>query len=121
MEKLAAIELLRKVLLGEIKEKLPPNSVQVSKTINTVIDPEPSSSNQIRRSKIISAQDKQDGRIACLAAKETSSIPDLTINSRNMANALGRANTNLQQNEWAYQKCFAGAVIDDDTGKDLEY
>ena len=51
MEKLVAIEIIRNVLLGERKEKLPPNSVQVSKTSNTVLDPETSSSNQVRRSK----------------------------------------------------------------------
>ena len=51
MDELVVIELLRKVILGKRKEKLPPNSVEVSKIINTVIDPEPSSSNQIRRSK----------------------------------------------------------------------
>ena len=65
MDELVEIKLLRKVLLGERKEKFPPNSVQISKTINTDIDPEPSFINQIRRSKIILAQDKQDGRIAC--------------------------------------------------------
>ena len=41
MDELVATELLRKVILGERKEKLPPNSIQVSNTINTVIDPEP--------------------------------------------------------------------------------
>ena len=57
MDELVAIQLLRKLLLGERKEKLPPNSIQVSKakqnitstkespipvkTENTVIDPEP--------------------------------------------------------------------------------
>ena len=75
----------------------------------------------MRRSNRISAQDKQDGRIACLSEKETASIPDLTINSSNMTKRLGRANTNLQLNEWAYQKFFAGAVIDDNTGQALEY
>ena len=38
-----------------------------------------------------------------------------------MKKGLGRANTNLQLNEWAYQKFFAGAVIDDDIGQALEY
>ena len=28
---------------------------------------------------------------------------------------------NLQLNEWAYQEFFAGAVIDEDIGKALEY
>ena len=119
MDELVAIELLRKVLMGERKEKLPPNSVQASKTINAAIDPEPSFSNQIRRSKRISAQVKQNGHIACLAAKETSSIPYLTINSRNMTKGLCQANTNLQLNEWAYQDFFAGVVIDDTTGQAL--
>ena len=58
MDELVATELLRKVLLGERKEKLPPNSVQVSKTIYTVIANKPSSSNQTRRSKILFVQDK---------------------------------------------------------------
>ena len=57
MGELVAIELLRKVLLGERKEKIPPNSVQLSKTSNTVINPETSSRNQVRRSKILSTQD----------------------------------------------------------------
>ena len=82
MDELFAIELLRKVLLGERKEKLPPNSVQVSKTRNTVINLDTSSINPVRRSKRLSLQEKQDGRIAYLAANETASIPDLTINSR---------------------------------------
>ena len=98
MDELIAIELLKKVLLGEREEKKP-NSIQASKTINTVIYPEPSSRNQIRRSKSISEQDIQDGRIACLAAKETASIPDLTINSRKIKKGLGRDNMNLQLNE----------------------
>ena len=38
MDELFAIELLRKVILGERKEKLPPNSTQASKTNNTSID-----------------------------------------------------------------------------------
>ena len=48
MDELVAIELIRKVLLGERKEKLPPNSVQVSKTSNTAINPETSYINQVR-------------------------------------------------------------------------
>ena len=56
---------------------------------------------------------------ACLAAKETASIPDLTINSRKMTKGLEQANTNLQLNEWAYQFIFEGSVIDDDTGQAL--
>ena len=84
MEELVAIELLRKVLLGERKEKLPLNSAQSSKTGNTDIDPETPSSNPVRKSKRLSAQEKQGGRIAYLAANETASIPDITINSRKM-------------------------------------
>ena len=121
MDKLVAIELLIKVLLGEIKEKLPPNSSQASKTNNNSIDPETPSSNLVRKSKILSAQEKQDGRIAYLAANKTASIPDLTINSKKMTKGFGQANSNLQLNEWAYHKFFAGSVIDDETGKALEY
>ena len=73
MDELVAIELLIKVLLGERKEKLHPNSAQSSKTRNTDIDPETSSRNSVRRSKRLSAQDKKYGRIACLAANETAS------------------------------------------------
>ena len=121
MDQLVAIELLIKVLLGERKEKLPPNSSQVSKTNNNSIDPETPSSNLVRKSKILSAQEKQDGRIAYLAANKTASIPDLTINSRKMTKGFGQANSNLQLNEWAYHKFFAGAVIDDDTVQALEH
>ena len=38
-----------------------------------------------------------------------------------MTKGLGRANMNLQLNEWAYQEFFSGAVIDEDTGQALEY
>ena len=37
-----------------------------------------------------------------------------------MTKGLGRANMNLQLNEWAYQD-FLGAVIDEDTVQALEY
>ena len=36
-----------------------------------------------------------------------------------MKKIIGRANTNLQLNEWAYQEHLAGAVIDEDTGEAL--
>ena len=84
MDELVAIELLRKVLMGERKEKLPPNSSQASKTNNNSINPETPSRNLVRKSERLSAQEKQDGRIAYLAANETASIPDITINSRKM-------------------------------------
>ena len=80
MDELVAIELLRKVFLGEKNEKLPPNSIQVSKakqistytkealipvkTKNTAINPEPSSSHRIRISKRVSAQQRKDGCIS---------------------------------------------------------
>ena len=38
-----------------------------------------------------------------------------------MTKGFGQANLNLQLNEWAYQKFFAGVVIDEDIGKSLEY
>ena len=104
MDELVAKELLRKIILGE--KNSPPTAFKYQKQTNIVIDAETSSRNQVRRNKRLPAQDKQDGCIECLAAKETASIPDLNINSRNMTKRLGQANTNLQLNEWAYQKVF---------------
>ena len=49
-------------------------------------------------------------------------IPDLEINrKRKVTRGFGHANEALQMAEWAYHEHFAGAVIDDTTGKAMEY
>ena len=58
--------------------------------------------------------------IAFLEANETADIPALTVKSKG-ARGLGGANMHLQLNEWAYDEYFANAIIDEETGKSLEY
>ena len=114
MDELVAIELLRKVLLGERKEKPHPNIIQASKSKQirtstkeepipakkkTIINPETLSSHRIRRRERVSSQQRQDGHISYLTANETASIPDLTISSRKITKGLGGTDMNLQLNE----------------------
>ena len=55
-------------------------------------------------------------------ACDTTTIPDLTIHTkRKLSQSLAQVNANLQANEWAHEALFAGAIIDDETGKSLEY
>ena len=74
------------------------------------------------RSRRVLAQKHQDERdklhrIAFLAAQST----DLTIKDNRPTRGLGGANVKLQLSERAYNQHVSGAVIDDDTGKQLEY
>ena len=59
-------------------------------------------------------------RIAFLAENETDDIPALTIKSRGAKWLVG-VNMHLQLDEWTYDKYFANAIIDEETGKSLEY
>ena len=83
--------------------------------------------NGSRRSKRILQQHRIDEqshlhRIVNLVAQETTSIPHLEINrKRTVSRGLGQANEALQMAEWAYHEHFAGAIIDDITGKTMEY
>ena len=80
----------------------------------------------IRRSKHI-LQEIRDNenvglhRIAALAANETATIPNLAILEGKLTRGWTKANQNLQLDEWAFQDCFAGAIIDKTTGESLEY
>ena len=48
--------------------------------------------------------------------------PDLAINlNRKLSRGWGQANEHLQLSEWAHEMYFAGAIIDETTGKSLEY
>ena len=60
-------------------------------------------------------------RIAVLAAKETATIPHLAISEGKLTRGWTKANQNLQVDEWAFQDCFAGAIIDKTTEESLEY
>ena len=59
-------------------------------------------------------------RIIFLAANKTADIPALTVKSRG-TRGLGGANMHLQLDEWAYDEYFGNAIIDEETGKLLEY
>ena len=81
----------------------------------------------IRRSKRVLQQlrdNEKDGlhHIAALVATETAEVPDLIVKTNKLANGMASANQFLQMNEWAYDASeFAGAVIDEETGKQMEY
>jgi hypothetical protein len=81
----------------------------------------------IRRSKHVLQQlraNEKDGlhRIATLVATETAEVPDLVVKTNKLTNRMASANQFLQMNEWAYNASeFAGAVIDEETGKQMEY
>ena len=61
-----------------------------------------------------------NNRITFLAENETADIPALTIKRRG-AKGLSGANMHLQLDEWAYDKYFTNAIIDEYNGKSLEY
>ena len=75
-----------------------------------------------RRIQRVRAQKRKSNNdhIAFFAENETADIPALTIKIRG-ERGLGAANMHLQRDEWAYYKYFANAIIDEDTGKYLEY
>ena len=60
-------------------------------------------------------------RIAALAAQETAPWPGLNIRTHKLAKGMAGANLSLQLNKWAYEDLFAGAVLDHNTGAQLEY
>ena len=75
-----------------------------------------------RRRQTVMAQKRKSNndRIDFIAKYETADIPALTIKSRG-ARGLGGANMHLQLDEWAYDKYFENEIIDEETGKFLEY
>ena len=82
----------------------------------TTINNRPRRSQRVRAHKIKPNND----RITFLEKNETADIPALTIKSRR-AIGLGGADMHLQLYEWCYDKYFANAIIDEETGKSLEY
>ena len=192
MDELTAIELLRKVLLGENCDPLPMNSVQRQKereraqpapqsspeeeeckeddaTVkssncggvmpaeslpthvpsatpsaapsvapNYISDdeeeedgwdepmPSPVPGQGLRRSKRVIEQlrrNEMDGleRVAALAASESAAVPDLALGTSKYSRGYAAANQHLQMDEWAFETYFAGAIVDEVTGRSLEY
>ena len=88
-------------------------------------DENTTSNHRPRRSKrVITQKRKSDNDdlhcIAYLAANEFADIPALTVKHIG-TRVLGGANMHLQLDEWAYDEYFANAIIDEETGKLLEY
>ena len=143
MEELRAIELLLKVMLGEHKGRLPPNSIRKAKARARVLPspkPEPTArpstppvnyisdnedkdaAPQPRRSKQILSQRQPDEdnslqRIVALAANETATVPPLAVDMRKLTRGYHSANLSLQLDEWAYKTYFVGAILDEKTGE----
>ena len=59
--------------------------------------------------------------MAALVATESAVVPDLPISESKYKRGLVSANKHLQMNEWAFDLYFAGAIIDEVTGKSLQY
>ena len=110
MDKIAAIELLQQVLLGERKEKLPKNSVQTKRAQYKIMAPTKTTTkpadnedenttinHRLRRSQRVRAQKRKpnNDRIAFIAENKTAEIPYLTI-KRIGSRGLGGANIHLQ-------------------------
>ena len=65
---------------------------------------------------------KHMSRIVNLVAEEESEVPDVVVNPRRKtSHGLAAANQHLQMKEWAFDYYFAGAIIDEETGKAMEY
>ena len=60
-------------------------------------------------------------RIVALAAKETAVVPPLAVEQRKLTRDYAGANLSLQLDKWAYDTCFVGSILDDNTGDKLEY
>ena len=127
MENLTAIEVLREVILGGKKEKLPKNSVQTKKAQHKIVAPKKVAAkpayyededkkinHRARRSKRVMTQKRKynNNRIVFLAANETADITALTVKSIG-TRGLGGANMHLQLDEWAYDEYFDNAIIDE--------
>ena len=57
-----------------------------------------------------------------MMATDQTNIPDLAVNvDRKLTRGWGQANKCIQVTEWAHTDLFVGAIIDDVTGKTLEY
>ena len=80
----------------------------------------------IQRNKHVLQQlkdNEKDGlhRIAALTVKETALPPGILIQNTEYSRGYAATNKNLQMNEWAYKEYFAAAIIDETTGKAMEY
>jgi len=57
-----------------------------------------------------------------LTVHETATVPNVATNvHRKLSRGWSQANKHLQLGEWAHAMYFAGAIINDTTGKSLEY
>ena len=148
-DEVTAIELLRKVMLGEQDTPLPANSVQKIKAaaresrtpataaaddtpeepLNYVSDDEDEDCGErpppCRSQRILSQRQPTESeslnRVVALAAKETAVVPPLSVEQRKLTRGYVSANLSLQLDDWAYDAYFVGAILDEKTGDKLEY
>ena len=130
LDKISAIELLRKVMLGEQDAPLPANSAQKAKETTRAphalaTDDEHERPPPHRSRRILSQRPSVEGdslhRIVALAAKKTAVVPPLPVEQRKFTRGYASANLNLKLDEWAYDTWFVGAILDENTGDKLEY
>ena len=59
--------------------------------------------------------------IAALTANEKAEMPYLSIKNKQLVSGWDSANLDLQMKEWVFKDHITGAVVDNKTGKKLEY
>ena len=121
-------------VIRQKKRKTPKNSMQTKTAQQKTVAPTKATTKNVdnedeyttiyhrpRRSQRVRAPKRKPNNdcIAFLAENETAEIPALTI-KRRASRGLGSANMHIQLYDWAYDKYFANAIIDEDTGKSLE-
>ena len=60
------------------------------------------------------------GRIAVLAASESAVLPDLPIAQSKYNRDFVAANEHLEMNEWAFERHFSRAIVDEVAGRSPE-
>ena len=60
-------------------------------------------------------------RVTALPASEIAVMPDLPLNTSKYSRGYAAAYQHLQMEEWAFETYFAGAIVDEVTGRSLEY
>ena len=60
-------------------------------------------------------------RIVALSAIETALPPDILMQNAKYSRGCTTVNKHLQMDEWTYKEYFAAAIIDETTGKAMEF
>ena len=98
-----------------------PNVITQDDNNSTPAPPRAQRSKRVKQ-RLLSQENEKHCHLLNLVANDAAPMPNLTIRDGTEAsNGLHKANQHLQMQEWAFQEYFAHAVIDEATGKSLEY